>query len=126
MVRIKRVYEAPAAEDGQRFLVDLLWPRGVKREAAALSGWLKDLAPSEELRRWFNHDPARWEEFRARYRRELAAPSCQALLQDLAHRAHTGVVTLVFAAKEATHNNARVIQEAVLEILAGTSGKEPR
>lgn len=125
MVRLKRVYEAPAPEDGQRFLVDRLWPRGVKKEAAGLTAWLKDLAPSDELRRWFNHDPARWEEFRERYRRELAAPPCQALLQDLARRARTQTVTLVFAAKDAAYNNAQVIKEVLLDILADNTQEAP-
>jgi uncharacterized protein YeaO (DUF488 family) len=123
MVRMKRVYEAPDPEDGGRFLVDRLWPRGVKKEGAGLTGWLRDLAPSDELRRWFHHNPARWEEFRARYRRELAAPACQALLRDLAQRARTGVVTLVYAAKDEAHNNARVLSEALEELLSDPAGK---
>ncbi|MCL6622449.1 MAG: DUF488 family protein [Syntrophobacterales bacterium] len=117
MIRRKRIYDPPAPEDGARFLVDRLWPRGVSREAAALSGWLRELAPSEELRRWFAHDPARWPEFRERYRRELGSAEAQKLLQDLARRARTGPVTLVYAARDAERNNARVLQELLEELL---------
>jgi uncharacterized protein YeaO (DUF488 family) len=91
----------------------------VSREAAALSGWLRELAPSEELRRWFAHEPARWPEFRERYRRELGSAEAQKLLQDLARRARTVPVTLVFAARDSERNNARVLQELLEEMLAG-------
>lgn len=117
-IKVKRIYEPPAPEDGERFLVDRLWPRGVSREAAALTGWLRELAPSEELRRWFAHEPSRWPEFRERYRRELQAPEARRLLEDLARRAQSGPVTLVFAAHDPERNNARVLQAVLEELLA--------
>ena len=103
-VRIKRAYEPPAAEDGARILIDRLWPRGVKKEALALTEWAKALAPSTELRQWFNHDPALWDEFRRRYAAELRAqrPAFDALRE----RARHGVVTLVYSAHDETVNNA--------------------
>ena len=113
-VRLKRVYETPEPEDGQRVLIDRLWPRGLKREDAHLDEWLRDIAPSDELRRWFGHDPARWEEFQARYRRELEDPEHQAALEKLRERAQRGPLTLLFAAKDTEHCNAQVLR-AVLE-----------
>jgi len=112
-VRVKRVYDPPAAEDGERFLVERLWPRGVAREAAQLTAWLKDLAPSTALRQWFHHDPERWPEFRRRYEAELQAPEKQAALLDLAQRARRGTITLVYAARDTQHNSALVLKEAV-------------
>ncbi len=110
--RIKRAYEPAAAADGARFLVDRLWPRGVKKEALALAGWLKDVAPSDPLRRWFGHDPARWPEFRRRYRAELELLG-QAL-QPLRDAQQRGAVTLVYGAKDARHNHAVVLREFLL------------
>lgn len=108
-IRIKRIYDSAAAEDGVRILVDRLWPRGLKREAARIDLWLKEVAPSEQLRRWFNHDPRRWAEFQSRYRAELAsnARSMQSLTELLAGKKP---VTLLFAAKDAEHNNAVVLR----------------
>lgn len=117
-VKVKRIYEPPAPEDGARYLVDRLWPRGVSREAAALTGWLRELAPSEELRRWFGHGPSRWPQFQEQYRRELQAPEAQRLLQDLARQAQSGPITLVFAAHDPERNNARVLQAVLEELLA--------
>jgi len=112
MIRVKRVYDAPEPEDGARFLVDRLWPRGVKREALQLEGWLKELAPSDELRRWFGHDPARWEAFQRRYFAELdARPEVWEPLLEAARR---GNLTLLYAARDAEHNNA-VALKAYLE-----------
>lgn len=109
MIRIKRVYAEPAADDGLRLLVDRLWPRGLSKEKARLDDWLKELAPSDELRKWFGHDPARWEEFRERYRQELAGrPEALARLRALAARE---TVTLLFAAHDEAHNNAVVLKE---------------
>jgi len=110
-VRLQRAYEAPGASDGYRVLVDRVWPRGRSRDVLRLDAWERDLGPSDELRHWFGHDPARWEEFRARYRRELAAPAQAAMLDDLAGRAAQGVVTLVYGARDEEHNQARVIAE---------------
>lgn len=109
MVRIKRVYDEPAAEDGQRILVDRLWPRGISKDKAHIDEWLKEIAPSDELRKWFGHDPARWEEFRERYRQELEAKA--ELVAGLRELAAEGTVTLLFAAKDEEHNNAVVLKE---------------
>jgi len=111
-IQIRRVYEPPARDDGARLLVDRLWPRGVKKEKLQLAGWLKEVAPSDSLRQWFDHDPARWEEFQCRYAAELEAnpKAWQPILQ----AARDGTVTLLFAAKDADHNNA-VALKAFLE-----------
>ena len=107
-IGIKRAYESPAPDDGFRVLVDRIWPRGVKREEAKIDLWLKDVAPSTALRKWFGHVPAKWPGFQDRYRAELAG---NAALDDLlaAARQHRRV-TLVFAAKDTEHNNAVVLQ----------------
>lgn len=110
MIKIKRIYEPPAESDGERILVDRLWPRGVSKKAAQLSAWLKDLAPSEDLRRWFAHDPARWPEFQDRYTAELAEPKKARLLEEVAQRARRRPVTLVCAARDQTMNNAMVLK----------------
>src|SRR5262245_16409816 len=104
MIQIKRAYEPATAEDGARFLVDRLWPRGLTKEALELEGWLKDLAPSDQLRRWFNHDPAKWDEFQRRYFAELdeMPNAVQAFLDAARHRD----VTLVFGARDTEHNHA--------------------
>lgn len=111
MIRTKRAYEPAANTDGYRVLVDRLWPRGVSKDAARIDGWLKDLAPSQELRTWFAHDPSRFPEFRARYEEELTAEPAAKLLADLAQRARRGHVTLVYAAHDELHNNAVVLAE---------------
>lgn len=103
-LRVRRIYEPQSAEDGLRFLVDRLWPRGLKHEACALDGWLKELAPSDELRRWFGHDPARWEEFQGHYFEELdKRPDAW---QVLAEQARQRMVTLLYSARDSQHNNA--------------------
>ncbi|HWK87116.1 MAG TPA: DUF488 domain-containing protein [Xanthobacteraceae bacterium] len=106
---IKRVYEKPAKGDGVRILVDRLWPRGVSKQKAAVDLWLKDIAPSADLRKWFGHDPERWTEFRRRYRAELKAnkDAVKALRAEL----KVPRVTLLYAAHDADHNNARVLAE---------------
>lgn len=109
MVRIKRVYDPPAADDGRRVLVDRLWPRGVAKDTAHIDEWLREIAPSNDLRKWFGHEPARWEEFRRRYREELQGE--KALLEDLRGEARQGTLTLLFAAKDEEHNNAVVLKE---------------
>lgn len=111
MVKLKRAYESPTEDDGNRYLVDRLWPRGIAKEDAQLSDWLKDLAPSEGLRKWFGHDPQRWGEFKRRYKLELHAAAKEKILMDLAQSAKAGNITLVFAAKDTEHNNAVVIKE---------------
>ncbi|MBT9260384.1 MAG: DUF488 domain-containing protein [Clostridiales bacterium] len=110
-VRIKRVYEPPSPEDGYRVLVDRLWPRGLKKEEAAVDLWAKELAPTTDLRQWFGHDPSRWEGFQRRYREELKAPDAQKVLAELKEKARHTTVTLLFAAKDEDHNNAVVLQE---------------
>lgn len=107
--QIKRIYDPVADDDGYRVLIDRLWPRGVSRERAQLDEWAKELAPSEELRRWFAHVPERFPEFRARYRAELAAHSKQ--IDELAARTRQGRVTILYAAKNQEHNNAVVLAE---------------
>ena len=112
-VRIKRAYEAPAAEDGARILIDRLWPRGIKKEELALAEWDKDLSPSTELRQWFNHDPALWDEFRRRYGAELRQQP--AAWEQLRERARRGVVTLVYSAHDEAVNNAVAMRDFLLQ-----------
>lgn len=108
-ILVKRVYDSPADSDGERFLVDRLWPRGIKKEALALNGWLPEAAPSNTLRKWFNHDPAKWDEFKARYTAELKEnPSSW---EALARSAQKGSLTLLYAARDAEHNNAVALKE---------------
>jgi uncharacterized protein YeaO (DUF488 family) len=116
-IQLKRVYDPPEETDGERLLVDRLWPRGVRKDAAHLSAWLKELAPSEELRRWFAHDPSRWLEFQERYRAELQAPEKEHMIQELARKAGQGKITLIFAAHDAVHNNAVVLKTAIARYL---------
>jgi uncharacterized protein YeaO (DUF488 family) len=101
---VKRIYEPPASGDGQRVLVDRIWPRGVSKEHAALALWLKDIAPSDNLRKWFGHEPARWAEFQKQYAAELAGnEEAVAQLRDLLSK---GKVTLLYGAHDEAHNNA--------------------
>ncbi len=108
-VRTKRIYEPPDRGDGHRVLIDHVWARGVTRERARLDEWARELAPSDELRRWFAHDPARFEEFRTRYRDELDAQ--RERLAELRRRAKAGPVTILYAARDREHNNAVVLAE---------------
>ena len=112
MIQAKRAYDPPAKGDGARFLVDRLWPRGIKKEDLRIDGWLKEVAPSDDLRKWFDHDPDRWEEFRDRYAKELDEKSDA--LDPIREAARQGDITLVFAAKNPDHNNA-VALKAYLE-----------
>jgi uncharacterized protein YeaO (DUF488 family) len=111
--RIKRAYEPASVADGKRYLVDRLWPRGVKKEMLPLTGWLKDVAPSDSLRRWFGHDPVRWTEFRRRYQTELK--SLEPALRRLRDAQKRGRVTLIYGAKDARHNHALVLREFLLK-----------
>ncbi|HNS51852.1 MAG TPA: DUF488 family protein [Anaerolineae bacterium] len=104
MIRVKRAYAPPAAEDGSRFLVDGLWPRGIKKEDLQIDGWPKGVAPSAGLRTWFGHDPTRWESFLARYSSELEEK--QEALEPIRAAARLGNVTLVYGARDEEHNNA--------------------
>jgi uncharacterized protein YeaO (DUF488 family) len=108
-VRLKRAYEPPARSDGYRVLIDRLWPRGVSKEQARLEEWARELAPSGELRRWFGHDPAKFDEFRRRYRGELADHDQK--LRELRRRAREGTLTLVYGARDSEHNDAVVLAE---------------
>ena len=114
-ISIKRAYEDAEPADGYRVLVDRVWPRGVTREALQIKEWLRDLAPSTELRKWFGHDPVRWNEFQARYARELADPALADALTSLRRRAREGLVTLVYSAKDREHNQARALAEFLLK-----------
>ena len=108
-LRLKRAYEPAEPADGERILVDRIWPRGVARADARLDEWARELAPSTELRRWFGHDPARFEEFRRLYAEELEPH--QEKLEELRRRARRGPVTLVYSARDAEHNDAVVLAE---------------
>jgi uncharacterized protein YeaO (DUF488 family) len=111
-IGLKRAYEAASPDDGQRILVDRLWPRGVKKSDAAIDEWMKELAPSAELRKWFAHDPARWEEFRLRFRSELHQRSDE--LSKLRALARDSRVKLVYAARDEVHNDAVVLRDILL------------
>ncbi|KDE54972.1 DUF488 domain-containing protein [Methanoculleus sp. MH98A] len=113
MLRIKRIYKEPSKDDGTRVLVDRIWPRGISKEKASLDRWEKDLAPSSELRRWFGHDPAKWEEFLRRYRAELKGKEEE--LARLRQEAGEGTVTLLYAAKDEEHNNAVALKRYIEE-----------
>jgi uncharacterized protein YeaO (DUF488 family) len=109
MLRLKRAYEPVSRTDGMRVLVERLWPRGVSKAELQLDGWIKDVAPSTELRRWFSHDPTKWPEFRARYFRELdSRPESWRLLLSAARR---GTVTLVYSSHDEEHNNAVALED---------------
>ncbi len=120
-LRLKRAYEPAEAEDGTRVLIDRLWPRGVSKDQAAIDLWLKDLAPSTALRKWFGHDPARWAEFQRHYAEELQQhPEPFGQLHDLAQK---GRVTLVYAARDEAHNDAVVLHRLLLERGKPTSAR---
>ena len=108
-IKLKRIYEEPEESDGRRILVDRIWPRGLSKRDAELDLWLKEIAPSDELRKWYGHDPERWEQFRERYFEELNERS--AMVDGLSEQASDAVVTLVFAAKDEEHNNAVALKE---------------
>ena len=117
MVRIKRVYDEPDRQDGLRILVDRVWPRGLKKTAARIDAWRWDLAPTAALRKWFRHDPKKWEEFQRRYRDELEARGKLEELQELAERAERETITLLFGARDEAHNNAVVLKALLEEVL---------
>jgi uncharacterized protein YeaO (DUF488 family) len=109
---VKRIYKAPAKSDGFRILVDRLWPRGIAKESARIDLWLPDIGPSTKLRQWFNHDPARWEEFCRRYLAELQTK--EKLVAELKGRAKRGTVTLLYSAKDEQHNQAVALRSYLL------------
>ncbi|HSQ67812.1 MAG TPA: DUF488 domain-containing protein [Polyangiaceae bacterium] len=127
MIRLKRAYEPAKPSDGYRVLVERLWPRGLRKEDARLDAWLKDIAPSNELRTWFGHDPKRWREFRARYKRELHTEPAAALLDELTRRAARNTVTLVFSTHDEQQSNATILKELVERRLsrAAPAAKRP-
>ena len=111
-IRLKRAYEAADAGDGTRVLVDRLWPRGVSKQEVALEEWMKDIAPSTELRQWFGHEPSRWAEFQHRYKAELRGHGAD--LERLRAIAAKGALTLVYAARDEAHNDAVVLRDVLL------------
>ncbi len=113
MIKVKRIYESPKPSpgDGKRILIDRLWPRGLRKDEVVIDEWLKDLAPSTPLRKWFGHDPERWDDFKARYRRELMEKSD--LLTKIRDDGRKGNVTILYGAKDTEHNNAVVVKEMV-------------
>ena len=113
----KRVYEPSEDRDGERVLVDRVWPRGIRKEQARIDRWIRELAPSTALRKWFDHDPEKWEAFRQRYRAELQSGEGEALLRELADHVRTGNVTLVYAARESRYNNAEALKGFLLEAM---------
>ena len=115
MIQTKRVYELPGFDDGSRFLVDRIWPRGIKKDSLKLDGWLKDVAPSNELRSWYDHDPSRWNEFRRRYFDELdSKPQTWQSILETARRSN---VILLYGSRELQHNNAVALKEYLEERL---------
>lgn len=110
MVVTKRIYDPPAPSDGWRVLVERLWPRGVKKDDARLDAWEKRVAPSDALRKWYGHDPAKWGEFQRRYEQELEAPEAREALDELVRRARRGRVTLLYASRAGEISNAAVLQ----------------
>jgi uncharacterized protein YeaO (DUF488 family) len=123
MIQIKRVYDQPAKDDGARFFVERLWPRGMKKDALHMDAWCKNLAPSDDLRRWFSHDPAKWQEFQRRYRTELKdnPAACQPLLD----AAKQGNITLLYSARDTEHNNAMALKSYLEEKLRDKKGRRP-
>jgi uncharacterized protein YeaO (DUF488 family) len=113
VIKLKRAYDPPAPDDGTRFLVERLWPRGIRRADLPLDGWLKDVAPSPALRRWFAHDPSKWAEFRRRYRRELRRNAMY--LEPLIAAARKGPTTLVYSARDTERNAAVVVRDYLRE-----------
>jgi uncharacterized protein YeaO (DUF488 family) len=110
-IRLKRAYDPPSPEDGVRVLVDRLWPRGLAKSEAAIDRWLKEVAPSSELRRWFGHDPRKWHEFRRKYQVELSSRGD--LLKELRLAAQKGPLTLVYSARDQEHNQAVVLRDVL-------------
>lgn len=113
MIKTRRIYEDPQSDDGERVLVDRLWPRGVSKDEAKLDDWAKELAPSDELRKWFDHDPDKWGKFKQRYRAELSAANKSEKMKRLAEKSRSGNVTLLYAAKDEEMNNARALGQFI-------------
>ncbi|HEU23931.1 MAG: hypothetical protein C0176_08795 [Mesoaciditoga sp.] len=111
IIKLKRVYDEPEMDDGKRFLVERLWPRGIKRESIKIDGWLKEIAPSTELRRWFNHEPQKWEEFKRKYTAEIEEK--KTYLYPILEAINDGNVTLLYSARDREHNGAVVLAEYI-------------
>jgi len=111
MLSIKRIYDPASPDDGKRILIDRLWPRGVKKEDAKIDEWLRDIAPSDELRKWFAHDPKKWKEFKERYKKELKDKDKDEILARLKKEMRQGDVTLLYSARDEEHNNAIALKE---------------
>ncbi len=125
-VAIKRVYDAPSATDGMRVLVDRLWPRGLTKERAAVDEWFRDLAPSDDLRRWYHARPSQWATFRSKYLKELSQPQAQSALEKIYRLAHQGKrLTLLFASKNEDQNNATVVKELLEGVRKPPTGTGP-
>jgi uncharacterized protein YeaO (DUF488 family) len=125
-VEIKRVYDPPSAADGMRVLVDRLWPRGLTKERAAVDEWLRDLAPSHELRRWYHARPSQWAAFRAKYLKELSQPQAHSALEKIYELAHKRKrVTLLFGSKNQRQNNATVLKELLEGLRKPPTGTGP-
>jgi uncharacterized protein YeaO (DUF488 family) len=122
VIKLKRAYDSASNDDGIRFLVERLWPRGVKKAALRLDAWLKDVAPSTGLRQWFSHDPAKWAEFQRRYRRELDAK--REALEPILKAARRGRVTLVYSSHDAEHNNAVALKPYLAVKMSGRGGAQ--
>jgi uncharacterized protein YeaO (DUF488 family) len=113
MIKLKRIYDPVSPDDGKRILIDRLWPRGIKKEDARIDEWLRDIAPSAQLRKWFSHEPSKWAEFKKRYREELKDK--RELIDRLRSEAENGTLTLLYSAKDREHNNAIVLKEVIEE-----------
>ena len=122
MIRIKRVYDPPGPRDGDRILIDRLWPRGVSKERACVSAWRKDLAPSDRLRKWFNHAPGKWDEFRRRYHEELRSKLRE--LKELAQKKRPATITLLYGARDTEHNNAVALKNLLENLKHSDRGPE--
>ncbi len=116
MLKTKRVYDVPDPSDGYRILVDRVWPRGMTKEKAKADEWMRAIAPSDALRKWFAHDPSKWGEFKKRYSKELEGPGVRELAGQIAARAESGAVTLLFGARDTEHNQAMALKEFIEKI----------
>jgi uncharacterized protein YeaO (DUF488 family) len=114
MLKVKRIYETESSADGRRILVDRLWPRGIKKEEVKVDEWLKEIAPSDELRKWFAHDPSKWQVFKKKYAHEVGGKPD--LIQQLRKESRKATVTLVYSAKDSEHNNAVALKEIIEQL----------
>ena len=122
-MKVKRVYEKKDGSDGRRIYVDRLWPRGLSKREAEIDEWMKDLSPSADLRKWFGHEPAKFEEFKRRYRKELEAAESKARLRQIATMSEREDVTLLYSARDTEHNNAVVLAELVGALMRNSTAR---